>query len=223
MSSAAHEQQIENLRKQLELERVRAENMSKELEHLKEKPLEKPLERPRVVENPEANLEVSPKVSDPVISTDGNRHPPRSAVRCFKCNGLGYLARNCRSTSKVDSVQTREPSVVPHDPESSDSAPVSDRVPEPISGAISQEEKQFMRESCLSLKIGGKSVMCLLDTGAEATLIPSSLTRGMQLRPSEQTFRAANGTVIVKLGEVSFEAEAGLHPFTVTNCMRSRV
>jgi len=97
MSSAAHEQQIENLRKQLELERVRAENMSKELEHLKEKPLEKPLERPRVVENPEANLEVSPKVSDPVISTDGNRHPPRSAVRCFKCVSSFKWPRSFRS------------------------------------------------------------------------------------------------------------------------------
>jgi len=214
MSSAAHEQQMENLRKQLELERVRAENMSRELERFKEKPLE----RPRVVKNPAANLEVSPKVSDPVISTDGNRHPPRSAVRRFKCNGLGHFARNCRSTSKVDSVQTREPSVVPHDPESSDSARVSDRVPEHISGATSQEEKQFMRESYLSLKIGGKSVMCLLDTGAEATSILSSLTRGMQLRPSKQTFRAANGTVIAISGEVSFKAVAGLHRFTVTGC-----
>src|SRR6218665_1525158 len=51
--------------------------------------------------------------------------------------------------------------------------------------------------------IGGRSRLCLVDTGSEVSLVPHADVEGTQLHSSRRVLLAANGTEINVLGELS--------------------
>ena len=64
--------------------------------------------------------------------------------------------------------------------------------------------------------VNGKATFALLDTGCEMTLAPSSLVRKKDIRVSNQTLRAANGTAIRVLGEANITCEIDGYSFEVS-------
>ena len=52
----------------------------------------------------------------------------------------------------------------------------------------------------LRARVDGREQDCLLDTGSEVSLLPASLVPKSQIRPTDYTLRAANGTRIEVLG-----------------------
>ena len=71
--------------------------------------------------------------------------------------------------------------------------------------------------------VNGKSSKCLLDTGSDVTLLPSSLTSGVELEPTARRIRAANGTAIKVIGMATVEANAGAHHMTITGLVSPHV
>ena len=63
----------------------------------------------------------------------------------------------------------------------------------------------------LKARVNSHEVDCLLDTGAEASLLPVSLVSPSQIIPSESTLRAINGTRVNVLGKATV-------PITIQNC-----
>ena len=59
------------------------------------------------------------------------------------------------------------------------------------------------REAYIELIIGGRSCICLLDTGSDMTLSPSSPVKGYKLVECSVGLHAANGTSIPILGTVT--------------------
>jgi len=57
--------------------------------------------------------------------------------------------------------------------------------------------------------VGVKECDCLLDTGSETSLLPASLVEAAYIIRSSQTLKAANGTVIPILGEVTMSIKIG--------------
>jgi len=71
--------------------------------------------------------------------------------------------------------------------------------------------------------VNGKSSKCLLDTGSDVTLLPSSLTSGVELEPTARRIRAANGTAIKVIGTATVDANAGAHHMTITGLVSPHV
>ena len=62
----------------------------------------------------------------------------------------------------------------------------------------------------LDLQVGKKkttplclSRLCLIDTGSEVSIVPSSDVEGLELQPSTRVLLAVNGTSIRLLGEIT--------------------
>src|SRR6218665_1944678 len=58
--------------------------------------------------------------------------------------------------------------------------------------------------------------MCLIDTGSEVSILPASYVGNLELQTSSRTLRAANGTEIRVLGEVTLSLKFW-RGFEVTN------
>jgi hypothetical protein len=58
------------------------------------------------------------------------------------------------------------------------------------------------RAAYLRARVNGRLTDCLLDSGADTNLIPTRLTNPHQLKLTEATLLAANGTVITVDGQV---------------------
>jgi len=55
------------------------------------------------------------------------------------------------------------------------------------------------------MRLDGKTVVCLLDTGCDVTLVPQSVvsvTHGLKVTPCVEYLEAANGTQIEVTGKV---------------------
>ena len=67
----------------------------------------------------------------------------------------------------------------------------------------------------VSVRINGKDLSALVDTGSELSLAPASIVRNKDLRRSNQILRAANGTEIRILGETTLRCEVAGMSFEV--------
>jgi len=67
----------------------------------------------------------------------------------------------------------------------------------------------------VSVRVAGKDLSALIDTGSELSLAPASLVHNKDLRRSDQVLRAANGTTIHILGETTLHCEISGMSFEV--------
>ena len=61
--------------------------------------------------------------------------------------------------------------------------------------------------------VNGRRYPCLIDTGSEVTIINESLVRSDDIRDSNRTLRAANGSSIRVAGVVELPLFLGCHQF----------
>ena len=67
----------------------------------------------------------------------------------------------------------------------------------------------------LRAKVNGFQQDCLLDSGAEASIMPGKVAVGLQLRSTSKKLKAANGTEIKVKGEATFPLIIGNYRTTI--------
>ena len=128
---------------------------------------------------------------------------------CWNCNSPQHFARNC---------PFRQYAVHDVQPVSGNMAPAQ------INGTVrSGISKPNGHATYLKATVNGVDCSCLLDTGSEVTVIPSSVVEGCNLRPTQQTLRAANGSAIPVLGEATVSFETLKYKSTITGLVKDHV
>jgi len=62
----------------------------------------------------------------------------------------------------------------------------------------------------IQMRLVDKEIPCLVDSGCEITLLPKSVldsVEGIEIQPNSKSTKAANGTDIIVIGEVSLPFE----------------
>ena len=130
-----------------------------------------------------------------IWSSPGNPHssmqqsfsnPPQS-FECWSCGLPGHLKRNCPGLNP--NIPGQYPSHLPQNQMSSRG-----------SNNVHDQANVYVE-----MRLLGKSVPCLVDSGCELTLVPKDLIKGFKniyVRPSTQHIWAANNTPISIEGEV---------------------
>ena len=100
----------------------------------------------------------------------------------------------------------------------------SDNGTDKVAGASDVRDSGSARsQTYLKLFISGKWRKCLLDTGSDVTLLPTSVVAGMQLESTARKITAANGTAIKVLGTATVSASSGQHHMRISGLVSSHV
>src|SRR5678816_2118890 len=81
---------------------------------------------------------------------------------------------------------------------------------ETANGHVESASARYIKGSSsayLPLRVNGRNVLALVDTGSEMSLIPASAIRKQDMKESQQLLKAANGTSIRVLGEIAVDCE----------------
>ena len=191
---------LENL-----LKRVVEEQKLRVEAETKAQSLQKEMERRNCVD---AARQLVPKAMTPGTEKAELPPPPRPQQRqfrwnenrgqCFNCGADDHWRRDCPHPPKQ-----RRSSDNPQ-PGRRDNQDGNEKPPE---GRQVQSNRAFAANSrgsasgYLEVKVDGRSVQCLVDTGSETSVFPFKVIRPEWLRPTRHTLRAANGTMIPVKGE----------------------
>ena len=128
----------------------------------------------------------------PGNSSANDQDRSRRSVTCYNCNRAGHISRNCRQPrrpfNRRNDVETTETEAPP---------PLMNHTTRPRLPDRASSNAVYIRGS-----INGRQQMCLIDTGYEVSLIPSTVVEGLALQSCSRFLMAANGTSINVLGEV---------------------
>ena len=125
-----------------------------------------------------------------------NNSSSKRQIKCFGCGEAGHVAPKC--PYKKESKKSVGNNVVSGSGSEPDVAVVSS-----ISGAL-----------IIRARINGRIYPCLIDTGSEVSLINKSLICDDDLKMSNRTLRAANGSSIEVSGVIELPLFIGRHQFT---------
>ena len=176
-------------------------------------PVPRPLSQqpPRVQQNPQP------------VSVEAVRPP----FICWNCEQPGHLARQCPAPRRD---QRRPP---PHGP-SVQSVQQQRQQPDQrqceyrVAGVARSDVRTVngtpgQPATYLRARVDGRECDCLLDTGSEVSILPSSLVPESQLKPIGYTLRAANGSEIAVLGQATVTIVTQWHSSTVTGLVTDHV
>ena len=136
---------------------------------------------------------------------DGDRQQEttRRAVTCFNCDRTGHVARDCRQARRFRNRGNDAGTTGTEEP----------MQPEPVAMNHTTRSTLPDRASNNAIyirgTINGQQQLCLIDTGSEVSLVPSSVIEGLELRSCNRTLMAANGSEIRVLGEVLVSIKIG--------------
>jgi len=121
---------------------------------------------------------------------------------CFNCGGKGHYVRNCPylhsgPTQGLTSTVNGNYSVIPAPVTAPKNLPARNRL-------VCCANTAYM-----PVVIDGKKRWRLLDSGSQATIVPSRLVEGHKLVPSDKVLTAANGTEIRVSGETTLHMILG--------------
>jgi len=153
--------------------------------------LEKEFEKLKLLDEQRRSVPSS-TVSNPV-GNEETRRQYANQPRCYGCGEPGHFRRSCpldRSRQPVSSMSSGN----------SQGKKVGN-----VRGSKTGSDKG---EAYIRLRFNGVPTDCLLDTGAEVTLIPWRLSLGVDVQPCKQQLRASNGTSIPIIGRATITAFA---------------
>jgi len=146
-----------------------------------------------------------PQAPPTSLASSAGSFTRESPVVCFRCKQTGHIQRFCPSRHGQANGYTGA-----HRPET----PLHNR-------ATSQDlgkEKVYVK-----MRINGIMTSCLVDTGSDTTLIPTSFTKGCRILPTRQKISAANGTEIPLIGYTSVVAKLGKQRLEFTGLVTEHV
>jgi len=157
--------------------------------------LEKTIARPNTEAG--ASMRTSPiddarKKNEENNDASTTERPRRPPMRCYRCLGLGHIARNCRRKEDGDRPKVAEREdvkVISHD-----------------RGILAT---QATKDNYLAIEINGTKETCLLDTGSEVTVIPADRVKNLRIIDVDKRLYAANGTSIPIIGHVKVPMRLG--------------
>ena len=140
----------------------------------------------------------------PVSSTHEFNVPGNRDIRgarpgqqnCFNCGKPGHFSRDCRKP-RYQAYQQRQPTQAPkwNDTTEAETGGPTGK----LSGLTSPSK--IRREAYLDVRMGGRNLLALLDSGCEQSVIGKNLVRKVQLEPTDEKLSTADGTDLPLLGE----------------------
>src|SRR5688572_2847956 len=121
----------------------------------------------------------------------------RREMTCFNCGRAGHMARNCRRDRRYQNRQNRQNATTEPDASMPPDPVVMNHTTRPRMPDRATNNAVYIRG-----EINGRPQLCLIDTGSEVSLVPSSTVDGLELRSCNRVLMAANGSDINVLGEV---------------------
>ena len=172
--------------------------------------------------------------------SQGQEHPPahqqgtrfghgegnRPAPTCWNCDQPGHLARQCPSN------QHHGPPLPPSAQSTRSSPPMQQgqqRQREFRASGVSRNNVKTTGHTIdraatyLRACVDGRERDCLLDSGSEVSILPSSLVLRDQLAPTSYTLKAANGSEITVLGQATVPLMTPWYNTTVTGLVTDHV
>jgi transposase InsO family protein len=168
--------------------RRRYEQLSKDYERLKF------LEEQRNVN--QYTVDQQRQMKEPPLAATNRRDPPT----CYGCGATGHYKRSCpRNETLAPRTQMQDTTKVQQ----------AEKTSNAIRHNATSVPTDYDSEAYIRMRISGEPVDCLLDTGSEVTLVSSRLVKSAVIVPSNQTLRAANGTLIPVEGRVTLRGAVG--------------
>ena len=124
----------------------------------------------------------------------------RKSIRCYNCNRLGHISRECKSvkrTSVTEPVDTAAASSTPYIGNKDASARLNG-----VFDRLCTEQDVYIK-----VEIGNRTYNCLLDSGAQLSILPAHIVQNCNLSPSSVRLKAANNIVIPILGQIDIDLE----------------
>src|SRR5688572_2751311 len=118
-------------------------------------------------------------------------------MTCFNCGRAGHMARNCRRDRRYQNRQNRQNATTEPDASTPPDPVVMNHTTRPRMPDRATKNAIYIRG-----EINGRPQLCLIDTGSEVSLVPSSTVEGLNIRSYNRYLMAANGSDIRVLGEV---------------------
>ena len=141
---------------------------------------------------------------------DNDATTVKQTRNCYNCGEAGHLFRRC-----------------PYPRRNKNDSQICDRV-EPTALQVNGTcENTNISKSChdtyLRARVDKRLCNCLLDTGSDVCIIPASFVNLSHVRSTSRTLKAANGTSISTLGEITLPMEIGSFHTTVTGLVSDHV
>ena len=155
----------------------------------------------------------------------GQGESGKQTVVCWNCQGQGHMARQCPVYRRTGPPSSSNPPLPPNPQRQ----PQEQRRQEFRTSGIAKTSAKSTSCSAdssatyLRARIDGREQDCLLDTGSEISILPSSLVPREQLKPVSYTLRAVNGTKIEVLGQATVSLVTPWCRSTVTGLVTEHV